>query len=59
MSSRIAATEEEGSAALDEFAEKWDKRYPQVSTSWKKNWAMIDSQLMIFFQDRLAKYVQG
>ncbi len=120
-----AATEKEGAAALDDFAEKWDKRYPHVSVSWKKNWgeiatffkyppevrtliyttnpieslhrqirkvsknkssfpneqslvklvylavegasrkwtmrhrdwAMIYSQLMIFFQDRVAKYV--
>jgi len=36
-----AATEEEGAAALDEFAEKWDERYPHVSASWKKNWAEI------------------
>jgi putative transposase len=36
-----AATEEEGSAALDDFAEKWDKRYPHVSASWKKKWAEI------------------
>ncbi|MCG2814514.1 MAG: transposase, partial [Candidatus Aminicenantes bacterium] len=25
-----AATEEEGRAALDDFSEKWDKRYPHV-----------------------------
>ena len=36
-----AATEEEGFAALDDFAEKWDKRYPHVSASWKKNWGEI------------------
>lgn len=36
-----AATEEEGSAALGDFAGKWDKRYPHVSASWKKNWAEI------------------
>jgi len=36
-----AATEEEGAAALKEFSEKWDKRYPHVSASWKKNWAEI------------------
>jgi len=120
-----AATEKEGSAALNDFSQKWDKRYPHVSASWKKNWpelstffkyppeirtliyttnpiesmhrqirkvaknkssfpneqaliklvflavegasrkwtmrqrdwAMIYSQLMIFFEDRLAKYV--
>jgi putative transposase len=38
-----AATEEEGAAALDEFAEKWDKRYPHVSVSWKKNWGEIST----------------
>ncbi len=36
-----AATEEEGSAALEEFSEKWDGRYPHVSASWKKNWSEI------------------
>ncbi len=38
-----ATTEEEGSAALEEFAEKWDKRYPHVSTSWVKNWGKIST----------------
>ncbi len=38
-----AATEKEGSAALDDFAEKWDKRYPHVSASWKKNWAELST----------------
>jgi transposase-like protein len=36
-----AATEEEESGALDDFAEKWDKRYPHVCASWKKNGAEI------------------
>jgi putative transposase len=36
-----AATEEEGASALEQFSEKWDKRYPHVSVSWKKNWAEI------------------
>lgn len=36
-----AATEEEGSAGLAEFSEKWDKRYPHVSASWKSNWSEI------------------
>ena len=38
-----AATEKEGSAALDDFAEKWDKRYPHISASWKKNWAELST----------------
>jgi putative transposase len=36
-----AATEEEDSAGLAEFSEKWDKRYPYVSASWKSNWSEI------------------
>lgn len=36
-----ASTEEEGAAALTEFSEKWDKRYPHVSASWKSNWSEI------------------
>ena len=36
-----AATELDGAAALDKFAEKWDKRYPHVSASWKSNWSEI------------------
>lgn len=28
-----AATEEEGTAALEEFSERWDKRYPHSQTS--------------------------
>jgi len=41
-----AATEEEGAAALNDFSQKWDKRYPHVSVSWKKNW----SELSTFFK---------
>jgi putative transposase len=36
-----AATEEVGSAALEQFSEKLFKRYPHVSSSWKENWAEI------------------
>lgn len=36
-----AATEEEGSTALEEFSEKCDNRYPHVLASWQKNWAEI------------------
>ncbi|MBN2403918.1 MAG: IS256 family transposase [Spirochaetes bacterium] len=33
-----AITEEEGSLALDSFGEKWDKKYPMISKSWRTNW---------------------
>ena len=33
-----ASTEEAGLKALDEFAEKWDKSFPLISQSWRRNW---------------------
>lgn len=36
-----AKTEEEAELALEEFAEKWDKQYPLISKSWRKNWEQI------------------
>jgi putative transposase len=41
-----AATEQEGAAALEEFAEKWDKRYPHISASWRANW----NEIVTFFK---------
>jgi len=41
-----AATEEEGAAALDDFSEKWDKRYPHISASWRRNW----NEIVTFFK---------
>ncbi|MBN2251090.1 MAG: transposase, partial [Candidatus Altiarchaeota archaeon] len=41
-----AGTVEEGAAALDEFAEKWDKRYPHISASWRRNW----DEIVTFFK---------
>ncbi len=36
-----AATEQEAEMALDEFAQKWDDKYPMVSQSWRNNWQNI------------------
>jgi transposase-like protein len=41
-----AATEDDALLALESFAEKWDKQYPQISKSWYANWA----NLVIFMQ---------
>jgi transposase-like protein len=41
-----AATEDNALLALESFAEKWDKQYPQISKSWYANWA----NLVIFMQ---------
>lgn len=37
-----ASSEREGLEALDAFAEKWDKRYPMISKSWKNNWENLN-----------------
>lgn len=29
--------------ALDRFAEKWDKKYPKISQSWKANWPNLST----------------
>ena len=31
-------TEQEASLELDNFADKWDEKYPQISKSWRSNW---------------------
>jgi transposase-like protein len=41
-----AATEKEGEAALEQFAEKWDKRYPHIAASWRTNW----DEIVTFFK---------
>ncbi|MBN2771152.1 MAG: IS256 family transposase [Spirochaetes bacterium] len=33
-----ALTEKEGLIALDEFAQKWNSKYPAIYNSWKNNW---------------------
>lgn len=34
-------TEEEARMELDEFANRWDEKYPQIAKSWKNNWPNI------------------
>jgi len=33
-----SVTEQEANLELDNFAEKWDEKYPQISKSWRANW---------------------
>ena len=40
-----SATIEQAEGKLAEFAEKWDRKYPAISTSWQANW----SRLSVFF----------
>lgn len=38
-----SATEEEALLALDEFAERWDDKYPQISKSWRNHWDNLNT----------------
>ena len=43
-------TEEEALKALDEFSERWDDKYPQISRSWRTHWENLNT-LFIYPQD--------
>ena len=38
-----AVTEDEALKALDEFSDKWDERYPQISRSWRAHWHNLNT----------------
>jgi len=38
-----SATEDAALQALDEFGEKWDDQYPQISKSWLANWTNLNT----------------
>ena len=38
-----SVTEEEALLALDQFAERWDAKYPQISKSWRRHWQNINT----------------
>ena len=38
-----SVTEEEALQALDEFADKWDEKYPQISRSWRSHWQNLNT----------------
>ncbi len=38
-----AVDEQSALDALDKFAEKWDKKYPKISRSWRENWANLST----------------
>jgi len=33
-----SATEDEALLALEQFGERWDEKYPQMSRSWRSHW---------------------
>ncbi|HEY4354168.1 MAG TPA: IS256 family transposase, partial [Acidobacteriaceae bacterium] len=36
-----AATEDQAVRHLDEFAKKWDRKYPMIAALWRRNWVGI------------------
>ena len=50
-----AITEQEGMAALDSFAEKWDKKYPMISKSWNTNWNNLNE--FFAYPDSIRKII--
>ena len=38
-----SATEEEAISALDQFGDRWDEKYPQISKSWRSNWENLNT----------------
>ena len=45
-----STTEEEALLALDQFAERWDDKYPQISKSWRAHWHNLNT-LFIYPED--------
>jgi len=38
-----SVTEDEALLALDQFAERWDDKYPQISRSWRTHWENLNT----------------
>jgi len=38
-----SSTEDAALLALDEFAERWDEKYPQISRSWRNHWNNLNT----------------
>ncbi len=38
-----ATTEEMALQSLDQFAERWDEKYPQISKSWRTHWHNLNT----------------
>ncbi|WMS87869.1 IS256 family transposase [Pleionea litopenaei] len=38
-----SATEEDALLALEQFSERWDDKYPQISRSWKTHWHNLNT----------------
>ncbi len=51
-----AAVDEQAALdALDAFRERWDKKYPKISQSWRANWANLSTYFKYSSADFLKK----
>jgi transposase-like protein len=50
-----SATEEEALLALDQFAERWDAQYPQISRSWRAHWNNLNT--LFNYPDDIRKVI--
>lgn len=51
-----AVSEDEALFALEEFAEKWNSKYPIVAKSWRSNWSRISPMFRFPQEIRRAVY---
>ena len=50
-----AVDEPAAEEALDRFAERWDKKYPKISASWRANWANLSTYFK--FPEKLRRLI--
>ena len=50
-----SATEEEALLALDQFSERWDDKYPQISRSWRTHWDNLNT--LFSYPDDIRKAI--
>ena len=51
-----SVTEEQALLALDEFATRWDDKYPQISRSWRAYWDKLNTLFNCLGEIRKAIY---
>jgi len=50
-----SVTEEEALLALNEFAERWDEKYPTISRSWRTHWHNLNT--LFRYPDEIRKAI--
>jgi len=50
-----STTEEDALLALDQFSDRWDAKYPQISCSWRAHWDNLNT-LFVYPED-IPKFI--